>query len=86
VRNGAGFGLPPATFAALCGSDGADVSPPPSYSNNCKGVDEKMAICDKCKKTPLEYREINPAYQKGREVILCDECYEKVLREYLQRK
>ncbi|MBN2130029.1 MAG: hypothetical protein JW741_11060 [Sedimentisphaerales bacterium] len=45
-----------------------------------------MAICDKCKKTPLEYREINPAYQKGREVVLCDECYEKVLREYLQRK
>lgn len=45
-----------------------------------------MAICDKCKKTPLEYREINRAHRKGREVVLCDECYEKALREYLQRK
>jgi len=45
-----------------------------------------MAICDECKKTPLEYREINQAYRKGRKVVLCDECYEKALRECRRRK
>ncbi|GEM_PF-1056459 len=69
-----------------CGDGRVDVLSLPSYSDNCKEVDEKMAICDRCKKTPLEYREINHAYRKGREVVLCDECYERSLREYRRRK
>lgn len=35
-----------------------------------------MAICENCKKYPLEYREMNKAITKeGREVILCDDCF-----------
>ena len=49
--------------------------PRPSYSNNGKEVKGTMAICDNCKKTPLEYGEINQAYRDGTEVTLCDECY-----------
>lgn len=42
-----------------------------------------MAICDNCKKTPLEYGEINQAYRDGEEIALCDECYLAVFqRDY----
>ena len=34
-----------------------------------------MAICDNCKKTPLEYREVNHVHKGDKEVVLCDECY-----------
>jgi len=85
VRNGAGSPAP-GGFGGKCGDGRADISPLPSYPDNCKEVDERMAICDECKKTPLEYREINQVYRKGRKVVLCDECYEKALRECRRRK
>jgi len=44
-------------------------------------VDEKMAICDNCKKTPLEYGEINEVHRGNEEVILCDECYKMIFLE-----
>jgi len=35
-----------------------------------------MSICDKCKKSPLTYAEINEVLDdKGREKVLCDKCY-----------
>jgi len=34
-----------------------------------------MAMCDNCKKYPLEFREINEVVDnKGRNKILCDDC------------
>jgi predicted SprT family Zn-dependent metalloprotease len=40
-----------------------------------------MAICDKCKKTPLEYREVNNVRKGDREVVLCDDCYAEAFRQ-----
>jgi len=35
-----------------------------------------MAICEKCKKYPLEYREMNEAQtEKEKKVYLCDDCF-----------
>lgn len=35
-----------------------------------------MSICDRCKKHPLEYGEINDiSDEKGRKKTLCDKCF-----------
>jgi hypothetical protein len=57
----------------------------PSYSNSCKEVELKMAICDNCKKTPLEYREVNHVHKGDKEVVLCDKCYRMAFqKEYFK--
>jgi hypothetical protein len=46
----------------------------------------KMAICEKCKKYPLEFREINEVEnEKGILKVLCDDCYKAVfIKQYIK--
>ena len=67
------------------GDGGWRVAPSRSYSNNGKEVELTMAICDNCRKTPLEYREVNHVHKGDREVVLCDECYRMAFqKEYFK--
>ncbi|HUS51798.1 MAG TPA: hypothetical protein VMZ91_16640 [Candidatus Paceibacterota bacterium] len=44
-----------------------------------------MAICENCKKYPLEYRETNKAQtEKGKHIFLCDSCYKQYFKGKLK--
>ena len=41
-----------------------------------------MAICNDCKKYPLEFGEISEITdEKGRDKVLCDDCYKKLFQK-----